>query len=417
MAPRTVRYTYRLRPGKGAARALEAEWDACRWVWNALVATSNDERMWNEIARAYGAGPDQVPTFGAADQDKRLTSWRSQHPWLAEGSSVAQQQTVRDFAAARAKALLDRKNQVKGRRRGLPRFKAKDRVLPSMNFTRRGFTLKTVTGHDGRDRVRLCLPGGVVVPVVWSRELPSDPSSVRVSRDSLGHWYASFVVQAETEHLPPTPQADPIGVDWGVSRVAVTTDPAYDLPYAGHRKNAQPRLNRYQRMMARRRPKPGRPASKGYRQAKTQAARAHRKVADQRADTARKWAKNVVRDHDRIAVEDFRPAFMSRNRSLSAKAADGATGLAKKTLIEMAAKHGRDLRLVNPAHTSMDCSSCGARATHRLPLSERTYTCTACGLVKDRDFNSAAVMVARAGFDPACVDGIRPAVPSGTWAA
>ena len=30
--------------------------------------------------------------------------------------------------------------------------------------------------------------------------------------------------------------------------------------------------------------------------------------------------------------------------------------------------------------TTMDCADCGARAKHRLPLSERTYTCTACGV-------------------------------------
>ncbi|MGW1123293.1 hypothetical protein ACWD5B_40440, partial [Streptomyces tanashiensis] len=29
-------------------------------------------------------------------------------------------------------------------------------------------------------------------------------------------------------------------------------------------------------------------------------------------DTARKWAKKVVRDHDEIAVEDFRPKFLVR---------------------------------------------------------------------------------------------------------
>ncbi|MHB8190147.1 MAG: hypothetical protein ACYDHP_06965 [Ferrimicrobium sp.] len=30
----------------------------------------------------------------------------------------------------------------------------------------------------------------------------------------------------------------------------------------------------------------------------------------------------------------------------------------------------------------MDCSKCGARAKHRLPLWERSYTCSSCGVVK-----------------------------------
>ena len=45
---------------------------------------------------------------------------------------------------------------------------------------------------DGRRR--LALPKGTLIPVVWSRDLPSEPSSCRVYQDSLGDWYVSFVV-------------------------------------------------------------------------------------------------------------------------------------------------------------------------------------------------------------------------------
>ncbi|MFD4975795.1 RNA-guided endonuclease TnpB family protein, partial [Streptomyces sp. NPDC058424] len=43
-----------------------------------------------------------------------------------------------------------------------------------------------------------------------------------------------------------------------------------------------------------------------------------------------------------------------------------------------------------------------------LPLSERTYTCTACAVVSPRDKNSARVMLVRAGLTPAGVEGARP---------
>ncbi|WP_442271341.1 hypothetical protein [Streptomyces sp. M-16] len=55
------------------------------------------------------------------------------------------------------------------------------------------------------------------------------------------------------------------------------------------------------------------------------------------------------------------------------------------------------------------CAQCGARAKHALPLSERTYTCTACGAVSPRDKNSARVMLVRAGLNPAGADLVRPA--------
>ncbi|MFG2022139.1 transposase [Streptomyces sp. NPDC048825] len=134
---------------------------------------------------------------------------------------------------------------------------------------------------------RLHLAGDIDVTVVWSRELPAEPSSVRVYQDSLGHWYCSFVVPAQAHPLPETGRV--IGIDWGVKETATTTSDAHDLPHAEHGKKAQQKLTRYDRMMARRQPKKGQAGSKGYREAKKLRAKAHKKVARQREDTGRKW--------------------------------------------------------------------------------------------------------------------------------
>lgn len=395
-----ARYTYRLRVPSAARTALLSEWDRCRWIWNQCVARSKTVYLHNK------ANPGDQRTCGPTRLDKLLTGWRSEHEWLGAGASVPQQQIIRDFARSRAKAQKDIQKRLPVRQRsGMPRFKKKDLAEPTLNYTRRGFRIK-----GGR----LHLAGGIVANLVWSRDLPADPSSVRVYRDSIGHWYASFVVPAQAEPLPATGRA--IGIDWGVREVATTTSDHHDLPHPEHGKKAATRLARYQQKMARRKPAKGKPASKGYRKAKRQAAKQHKKVARQRQDTGRKWAKKVVRDHDMIAVEDFRPKFLTKS-TMARKAADATIGATKKTLIEMARKHGRDLRLINPAHTTMDCAQCGARTKHALPLSERTYTCTACGTVSPRDKNSAHVMLARAGLNPAGADRIRPNSPQDHQAA
>ncbi|MEU6271628.1 transposase [Streptomyces populi] len=386
-----ARYTFRLRVSATGRAALEAEWGRCRWIWNECVARSRAVHLHNK------AHPHDRWTCGPAQLDRMLTGARARIPWLAEGSSVVQQQTVRDFGRARAKAQKDIKDRLPMHRRaGMPRHKKKREALPTLNYTRRGFRLQ-----DGR----LHLAGKIVLTVVRSRDLPSDPSSVRVYQDALGHWYCSFVAPAQVQPLAKTGRV--LGVDWGVKETATTTSDAYDLPHAQHGKKAQHKLSRYDRMTARRRPKKGQAASKGYREAKRWRAKTYAKIARQRQDTARKWAKRVVTDHDAIAVEDFRPKFLARS-SMARKAADAAIGATKKALIEMGRKHGRNIRLVHPAHTTMDCASCGARTKHALPLSERTYTCDACGAVSPRDKNSAHVMLVRAGLNPAGVEGARP---------
>jgi putative transposase len=358
-----IRYRYRLRPGATATAALLREWDRCRWVWNQAVARLNESGAWV--------------------RDNTLTDWRREHEWLREGSVVAQQQMLRNFRAKRAKG--------KGRRK----FKSGKRSLPSLNYTKRGFAVR-----GGQ----LSLAGGLSIPVVWSRELPSEPSSVRVYRDSIGHWYVSFVVRRDNQALPPCKR--PIGIDWGVRAVATTTDPEYDLPHPEYGKRAARELARRQRAMARRKPGPGERASKGYLGAKRVVAKLSKKVARQREDSARKWATKVVADHGSLAVEDFKPRFLAKSR-MSRKSADGIIGATKATLIEYAQRAGRKVVLVPPAYTTMTCSGCGARAKSRLLLSERVYVCESCGIIRDRDRNAARVILDRAGLNPAGAEAVR----------
>jgi putative transposase len=248
----------------------------------------------------------------------------------------------------------------------------------------------------------------VSIPVVWSRELPSQPSSVRVYQDSLGHWYASFVVRREGAPAPEA--AGAIGIDWGVTTTATTTDPVYDLPYGGHRRRCAAELARAQRRMARRRRARGQAPSKGYQRARSQAAKLHKKAARQNTHTARMWARRVVANHQTIAVEDFRPRFLAKS-TMARKAADAAIGAAMRQLIEHGTRAGRRVVLVPPAYTTMTCASCTARAKQRLALADRIFRCAHCGHTAERDRNAARVILAAVDPDRAGADDVRHRSP------
>lgn len=374
----TVRYTYRLRPGAQAEAALLDEWGRCRWLWNEAVHQDRTHRK---------------PTL--CKLSKLLTEARSANTWLRDGSQVAQQQMLRSYAQS-----LGHSFKVKGRKR--PVFKALKKVLPSLEYTLRGFSIR-----EGR----LMLPKGVSIPVVWSRDLPSEPTSVRVYQDSLGHWYASFVVTREVEVIPDAEGG--IGIDWGISVTATTTDPAYDLPYSAHGENAAAGLAKYQRRMARRKPKPGQSGSKGYQRAKRDTAKLHKKVTRQRQYTGRVWARRVVANHQLVAIEDFKPKFLSQS-TMARKAADAAIGATKRTLVEYAERAGRQVVMVKPAYTTMTCAACGTRAKERLLLNERMFVCTACGLIEGRDRNAARTILVVAERGHTSVDDVRhsPLPPS-----
>ncbi|GAA2715583.1 transposase [Actinoplanes palleronii] len=372
-----MRYTFRLRPGRQAQAALLAEWGSCRWLWNEAVHQQQAGRR---------------PTV--CRLSKLLTGARADNVWLRDGSQVAQQQTLRTYMTA-----LGASFKVEGR--GRPKPKKSKTAPPSLEYTTRGFRIK-----DGR----LCLPGKIVVPVVWSRELPSEPTSVRVYRDNLGHWYVSFVVRRERTDVP---EADlpGIGVDWGVKTTATTSDPAFDLPHLGHRKRCAAERAKAQRKMARRHRPKGQAPSKGYLSAKRQAARIEKRAARQNTHDARAWAKRVVDHHALIAVEDFKPKFLAKSR-MARKAADAAIGACKRNLIYLGVRAGRKVVLVPPAYTTMTCSECGTRTKERLGLGIRIFECAACGYTADRDRNAARTILATAERDRASADDIRHQIAS-----
>lgn len=349
-------------------------------------------------------------TFGPNEALKHLTYLRhtvkdeNDVLWLLACSSVPQRQIVRDFSVSRKKALLDRKDK-KHVRRGLPDYKSRRRAQPTLNYVIGGFRLVDAGGV-----LRLKLTKGTVIPVVWSRKLPSAPTSVRVYRKPNGKWFASFVVETTPEcDMPNTGSA--VGIDWGVQETAttVTVDGQgevrerkdLDMPFGAYERKYEKLLAEAQRRMARRYQKDKRRSeqSRGYKKALRQYRELKRRSAAQRKDAANKWAVKVCRNSDAIASEDFKPKFLSRS-AMARKAQDAAIGQLIDTLEWQAVKRGRRFVKVNPAHTTQDCSNCGARAKHRLGLQDRVYKCECCGFVLDRDRNSAINMLIGAGFIP-----------------
>ena len=70
-------------------------------------------------------------------------------------------------------------------------------------------------------------------------------------------------------------------------------------------------------------------------------------------------------------------------------------GMFRYVLTYKAECAGRVVVNINPAFTSQDCSGCGYRPPkeERKTLSDRIHFCPKCGLVLDRDTNSARTLL------------------------
>ncbi len=142
-------------------------------------------------------------------------------------------------------------------------------------------------------------------------------------------------------------------------------------------------------------PKPvKRPQSNTYHEARKKLGQAHLHIQRQREDFARKTASALVTSSDLIAFEDLQIRNMVKNHHLAKSISDAAWGIFLRWVQYYARMQGIPCLAVPPHYTSQDCSGTlpdGSRCPERVAktLSMRTHVCPRCGLVLDRDHNSA----------------------------
>jgi putative transposase len=182
-----LRYSYRLYPDAAqcVALALARAFGCARVVFNDALAA-------RQAARA--AGEPYIPD---AVLSARLTASKEtpERAWLADVSSVVLQQALSDLNTAYRNFFDSAAGRRKGSKVGPPRFRSRKDSRQSLRFTRNS---RFRVLDDGRLR----LPKIGDVPVRWSRDLPSVPSSVTVIRDAAGRFFALFVVEAGDRPLP-----------------------------------------------------------------------------------------------------------------------------------------------------------------------------------------------------------------------
>ncbi|MEW2385010.1 RNA-guided endonuclease TnpB family protein [Micromonospora sp. NPDC047707] len=151
--------------------------------------------------------------------------------------------------------------------------------------------------------------------------------------------------------------------------------------------------------------------TKRWQRARGRLGRVHARVANLRRDGLHKLTTRLAATYGTIVVEDLNVAGMLRNRRLSRRIADAGFAEIRRQLVYKTQWYGGRLVVADRWYpSSKTCSGCGAVRT-KLALSERTFTCTTCGLVADRDVNAArnlaALAAAVAGSGPETLNGRR----------
>ena len=362
---------YRLLPTPAQQAVLRDHCGHARYVWNLAVEQHGHWR------------PGRKGAPGYLEQCRQLTQARAENPWLAAGSQTVQQQALRDFARA-VTAFFDPANPA---RRPSWRKAGRDEGFRIVGRGRQ-WDVRRVSRHVGQ----VWVPKAGWVRFRWSRAVPPDMKSYRVTVDRAGRWHVAFA--AVPDPIPAPGNGEVAGIDRGVAvSAALSTGQLLHVP--GLTARERKRLRRLERKLSR-----ARRGSQRRGRVRHAIAGIRARETDRCKDWAEKTSTDIARRFDVIRVEALQIKAMTRSakgtpenpgRNVRAKAGlnreilRSGWGLLVRRLQEKAP--GR-VEKIKPHYTSQRCSACG-QVDRESRESQAVFRCTACGFACHADVNAA----------------------------
>jgi putative transposase len=347
---------FRLLPTPAQHVAMLEHCRHARFVWNLAV---EQQQMWQPGRRAPGYNK----------QSAQLTEIRTEYDWLAAGSQTVQQQALRDFAQAMRNFFAGTHRRPSWRKAGVHEGFRQVGLKPRH--------VEKLTRRYGR----VWVPKVGWIRFRWTRAVPREVKSYRVTRDRAGRWHVAFA------HVPDAiagpADGSVIGVDRGVAvSAALSTGELLHTPSLTP--GEQIRLRRLQQHLAR-----AKRGSNRRQRTKVAIARIKAHESDRRRDWVEKTTTDLARRFDTIRVEELDVRAMTR--SARGTVEHPGVGVAQKRGLNRAIsrqgwgqlvarlnhKAAGRLQRVPAAYTSQRCSACGHVAPENRK-NQAVFACVAC---------------------------------------
>jgi len=282
-----------------------------------------------------------------------------------------------------------------GEKPGFPRVRPRHcfftLIYPAMYIQVEGLSLRLPTGGKGKNKR---YPD---VIAKLTEEAPTGYRDVAISRDGQGHYYASFVheVKEETHEREGV-----VAFDLGIKTLAVGVNEQGKVYHVGGFKGNTWYNKQLDKIRSKRaRCKKG---SRRYKRLSRVYQRVSQKKRNKQQDCLHKASHLIAHTlvERTVVVGELSQRQMvtkehaARNKHLN-RAVYNDWGLYTfvQMLLYKCVLYGKELVILDERDTSKTCSGCGHKQP--MPLWKRTYRCKECGLVMDRDENSAVNILMR----------------------
>ena len=342
---------------------LEEHCAQARFIWNLALEQANFYRP------HWGSTPNHL------EQCRQLTELRAAFDWLRAGSQTVQQQALRDFDQAMQNWWGGSHRRPTWRKVGLHE-----------GFRQVGLEPRHVK-RVNRKWGQVHVPKIGLVRFRWTRRVPDDVKSYRVTKDRAGRWHIAFAV------IPPKidgpDDGSHVGIDRGVVCTVATSDgEMFHAPTPDRARQA-----RLQRRLSRKTK-----GSNRRNRARLALAKHQAKEVDRRKDFIEKVSTDLIRRFDVVVIEDLRIKNMVKSAKgtiqspghnvkqkagLNRSILEQGWGLFAKRL-----SHKGTVVKVPAAFTSITCSAC-RHPDKNSRKSQAEFLCCVCGVVEHADVNAA----------------------------
>jgi putative transposase len=343
----------RLYPDAKQVEKLAKAFGCARWYWNNSLAET--QKVYQETGKG----------LGQYALNARLHPLKKEFDWLAETHS----QVLQSVSLNLSRSFVN----FFERRASYPTFKSKH-DKQSIQYPQ---GVKIVEGR------KLFLPKLGHVKAIIHREIVGSIKTVTISKNPSGKYFAAILSQ--TEELEPSVSYEGkiLGIDVGLTHLAITSDGSkFDNPK--HLRKAQQNLKRKQQKLSRKVK-----GSNTRNKARILVAKAHERVTNARKDYLHKLSHRLIHENQVIAVEDLHVKGMMKNPKLAKAIGDVGWGMFTGFLKYKAAKAGKGYIEVNRFFPSSKTCSCCLHSQKSMPLAIRNWKCDKCGETHDRDINAA----------------------------
>lgn len=272
-----------------------------------------------------------------------------------------------------------------------PKFKKKDKSDVKMYFIKNNKT----DCLSERHRIKVPTLGWVRLKEKGYISTTKDGFIIRSGTISkkAGRYYVSVLVDIP-DKINIRNNDFGIGIDLGLKELAICSDRSIyqNINKTNRVKKIEKKLKREQRKLSRKiiSIKKGEATQKNFVKQKLKVQKFYQRLTNIRTDYINKTINSIVKTKPSfIVIEDLNVSGMMKNRYLSKAIAQQKFFEFRTKLISKCKENNIELRIVDKWYpSSKTCHNCG-HIKKDLKLSDRTYVCSKCGYIEDRDINAS----------------------------